>query len=409
MSKVIKTEKQKIALRAISDNNYTLLEGGSRSGKTFIVLYGILARATLKNNTNHLIVRHHLSHARMSICQQTMPKVVSAMGAEGAIEFNRSSSIYKLTNGSQIWVHGLDDKERAEKILGNEFDTIFMNEASQIGYDTAELLMTRLNPSKGIRGKLIIDYNPPSVHHWGYKIFHTRKFPDGRPVPEADYAVVKMNPADNLENLSEQYLEILNGLSGNKKKRFLDGEYTDDTGSLWKRNWIKYNKDTDQIIFKRIAVGVDPTGTKTGDEAGIIVAGVASNGEYYILDDYSLHGTPKEWAEEVSTAYHTWKADIVVAEKNFGGDMVEYTLKNVDKSMNVKLVTATRGKIIRAEPISALYEKGQVYHRKEFPELEDEYCMYDESVTVSPNRLDASVWALTELSDIRKEAFFGRA
>lgn len=401
-----KTAKQKEAIQKIKAHTNILLEGGSRSGKTFIALFAVLYRASKVPNSRHLIVRYRFAHARMSICQQTMPSLLEATGMKNGLSLSKSDWTYTLANGSRIWVDGLDDKERTEKILGNEFDTIFINEGSQISYDSYEILKTRLNPLKTIRGKMIIDYNPPSVHHWGYKIFHQRKFPDGRPVPENDYVVVKMNPEDNRDNLSEQYYEVLQGLSGNKRKRFLEGNYSDDTGSLWKRHWIQYDNRDRQFV--RIVVGVDPTGTKTGDEVGIIVAGKTEEEKFYILDDYSLHGTPKEWADEAVKAYDKWSADLIVAEKNYGGEMVEHTMRSVRSNLNIKLVTATRGKIVRAEPISALYEKGQVFHRQEFPDLEDEYCMYDETVAQSPNRLDASVWALSELSSARKGAFIGK-
>lgn len=404
--KIKKTQKQKEAIRLIKKNTTTLLEGGSRSGKTFIALYTMVVRAMkYEFPTQQLVARFRFAHAKMAICFQTMPKVLRAMQLEGAVHLNRSDWYYSFPNGSTIWVGGLDDKERAEKILGNEFDTIFLNEASQISYDVAEILRTRLNAQQGVEPRFLIDYNPPSVHHWGYKIFHLREYPDGRPVSENDFAWIKMNPHDNKEHLSDSYIEILEQLSAGKRKRFLEGDYTEDLGSLWKRSWIKYGSAE---TYERIVVAVDPTGSVQGDEAGIIVTG-RNAGKYYVLDDYSLHGTPQEWASEAVTAYRKWEADIMIAEKNYGGDMVESTIKNVDKSVNVKLVTATRGKIVRAEPISALYEQGLVYHRIPFLELEDEYCMYEQGSPQSPNRLDASVWGLLELSGVKIGAFIGRA
>jgi phage terminase large subunit-like protein len=119
--------------------------------------------------------------------------------------------------------------------------------------------------------------------------------------------------------------------------------------------------------------------------------------EYFVLNDYSCHGTPQEWANEVAAAYHRYEADMIVAEKNFGGDMVEATIKSVDGTLPVKLVNASRGKLVRAEPISVLYEKGLVYHVQRLPELEDELCMYDPLTSDSPNRMDALVWCISEM------------
>jgi phage terminase large subunit-like protein len=204
-----------------------------------------------------------------------------------------------------------------------------------------------------------------------------------------------MNPRDN-PYLSPDYISRLKMLSANKRLRFLEGKYQDDLGSLFKRGWFKYEKKLPDFI--RIVIGVDPSGSATGDEVGIIVAAIDKDRFLWILDDYSLQGSPKEWSDAVASAYDKWGADLVVAEKNFGGDMVESTIKNGHPHLNVKLIWSARGKIVRAEPISALYEQGKVYHRRPFFLLEDEYCSYIPGAPVSPNRMDAAVFALTELS-----------
>jgi len=146
-------------------------------------------------------------------------------------------------------------------------------------------------------------------------------------------------------------------------------------------------------------VGVDPTASAGGDEAGIVTAGtVWQNGrqEFYTLADDSRQGTPQEWASAAVAAYHRHKADCIVAEKNNGGDMVEAVIKQVDPSVNIKLVWASRGKMTRAEPIAAIAEQGRDHHVGYFPQLEEELCMWIPG-EASPNRLDAKVWALTEL------------
>lgn len=334
-----------------------------------------------------------------------MPGVLKALGITGRVKLNKSDWFYEFPNGSSIWIGGLDDKDRLEKILGNEYATIFLNEASQISYEAYEFVVTRLNPGKGIHGKIIIDYNPPSISHWGYLIFHKRQFPDGRPVPDDDFVKIRMNPADNTENISDLYLYNLSLLSEAKRRRFAEGEYSLESGKLWKRAWIKYYPHPDDLPdFVRVVVGVDPSGTVGGDEIGIIVAGSYFDDHGDIkqmtIDDYSLHGTPGQWADEVSSAYHRWMADCVVAEKNFGGDMVESTIKNADKAINVRLITSSRGKTIRAEPISSMYEpnRNEICHRIPFTELEDEMCTYDPELSSSPNHMDALVFAHAELS-----------
>lgn len=140
-------------------------------------------------------------------------------------------------NDSEIWLGGLDDKERTEKILGNEYATIFINEASQISYNSYSLLTTRLNPPKGVPPKMLIDYNPPSKRHWGYKMFHQLKDPlSDEPLKHPEhYAFIQMNPKDNLDNLSEGYLETLESLSERDRQRFLYGEYLDPIGAIYHR------------------------------------------------------------------------------------------------------------------------------------------------------------------------------
>lgn len=397
-----KTPKQKEAVRLVASCETTLLEGGSRSGKTFIVCYIYVLRALKYPGSRHLMARFRLSHAILAICHETMPDVLKILGLTNSVRLNRSLWFYEFPNGSTIWIGGLDDKIRLENILGREYATIFLNEASQISFDAYEILITRLNPPDGVKGKYIIDYNPPSITHWGYLIFHKREFPDGRPVPEHDFKKIRMNPSDNTANISETYLYNLSLLSEAKRRRFAEGEYSLESGKLWKRADIKYYPFPDDLPdFIRVVVGVDPSGSVGGDEIGIVVAGSyfddKGNLKQMTIDDYSLHGTPAQWAAEVSAAYHRWLADCVVAEKNFGGDMVESTIKNADKAINVKLITSSRGKVVRAEPVSSQYERGEALHRIPFTALEDEMCTYDPEISTSPNRMDALVFAHAEL------------
>jgi len=170
----------------------------------------------------------------------------------------------------------------------------------------------------------------------------------------------------------------------------------DNPGALWTRDKIDANRVSVFPDLERIIVGVDPTASSGGDEAGIVTVGVCER-DYYTLSDDSRHGTPHEWATAAVAAYHRHKADCLVAEKNNGGDMVEAVIRQVDPSVNVKLVWASRGKIVRAEPIAAIAEQGRDHHVGYLPQLEDELCMWVPG-EASPNRLDAKVWAMSELS-----------
>jgi phage terminase large subunit-like protein len=170
---------------------------------------------------------------------------------------------------------------------------------------------------------------------------------------------------------------------------------TDNPGALWKRENIEKSRVTHTPDLDIIIVGVDPSASSDGDEAGIITGGRKGD-DYYTLADDSVQGSPQTWATAAVTAYHKYKANLIVAEKNNGGEMVEAVIKQVDNNVPVKLVHASRGKATRAEPVAAISEQGRDHHVGTFPALEDELCLW---VTgdASPNRLDAKVWMITEL------------
>jgi hypothetical protein len=395
----VNAPKQNQAIELFIKNFTTLLEGGSRSGKTLIIIKAIFIRALKYAGTRHLICRFHFSDAKRALWYDSLPRVAKLMGIDGALQWNKQDLFIRFPNGSEVWIGGLDDKERTEKVLGLEYATIYLCEASQISFASYEIVRTRCCPPIGVPGKIFIDYNPPAMTHWGYSIFHLRKLPDGSPVSKNDFAWLKINPKDN-PNIPAEYIEKnLETLSLSKRKRFLLGEYGVEEGALWKRPWIKYDDKVKLEDLQRIVVGIDPSGSKGGSEVGIVAAGTDYK-NFWILDDYSMHGSPKEWGDEAYTLLEKWKGDCFAAEKNFGGDMVESTLTDMGrKIVKVKLVTASRGKIIRAEPISAMYERGQVFHRIPFVALEDEYCTFKgDPDDPSPNRMDAAVWALTELA-----------
>jgi phage terminase large subunit-like protein len=157
----------------------------------------------------------------------------------------------------------------------------------------------------------------------------------------------------------------------------------------------RLNKDADKHLTK-IVIAIDPavTANVNSDETGIIVAGVDHNNEFYILEDLSGRYTAEKWGTIAVKAFYDWEADRVIAEVNNGGDLVERLLRNIDPNIPYTQVRATRGKLIRAEPIAALYEQGRVHHIGYHPELEAQMCTYVGDTSTSPDRLDALVWAL---------------
>ncbi|OYV41150.1 MAG: hypothetical protein B7Z80_02740 [Rhodospirillales bacterium 20-64-7] len=217
---------------------------------------------------------------------------------------------------------------------------------------------------------------------------------------------------DNKSNLAPNTVKQLYERYGGTRlgRQELEGEILNDVpGALWNRDIIDAAREYEvPENLERVFVAVDPavSSTENSDEHGIIVVGLARDKDGYargyVLEDGTIKGQPQEWARRAVSLYRKWNADKIIAEKNQGGDMVESTIKAVDRSVPVKLVHASRGKIVRAEPISALYEQGRVHHVGRFDILEDQMCMFsvDNIRSISngsPDRVDALVWGLTEL------------
>jgi len=260
-------------------------------------------------------------------------------------------------------------------------------------------------------GDAIFIYTPPSLHsrsaskaddpQYAAKMFKkARELMNGGSTRWAAFHFTSMdNP-----HLSKEALEdIVTDMSSLSYRMEILAEDIDEApGALWTRAMIEDHRVMSAPEeLHRIVVAVDPSTTSTGDEAGIIVCGKLKD-EGYVLADYSLQGSPLTWARKAVKAYHDHKANLIVAEKNQGGEMVETTIHQVDPDVPVKLVHASKGKQARAEPISAKAEKGKIHHVGSFPLLEDELCLWQPG-DPSPSRLDACVWGMTEL--IGKQAF----
>ncbi len=213
---------------------------------------------------------------------------------------------------------------------------------------------------------------------------------------------------DNLMNLAPAYVEnIIKPYEGTELGRQeLNAEDLEDIeGALWKRGLIDTQRVYKAPDLDRIVVGVDPSATAGGDEAGVVTAGTAMcyckgpdkpERHAFVLSDDSVQASPEKWAAAGVTAYHKFKADKLIAEDNNGGEMVETTIRTIPHAPPVKRIHASRGKHTRAEPISLLSQQGKIHHVGAFPKLEDELCSWVIGMD-SPNRLDAYVWALTEL------------
>ena len=221
-------------------------------------------------------------------------------------------------------------------------------------------------------------------------------------------AVTRGSTMDNADNLAPSFVgDIVKKYGGTRLGRQeLNGEIIDDVpGALWTRAVLDLNRiPADKLpAMSRVVVAVDPSGTDgadEGDDVGIVVAGRGVDGRGYVIADNTCKLSPEGWARMTITAYHLHEADLVVAERNFGGAMVKAVIRAADANVPYREVTASRGKAVRAEPISALFEQGRVSMVEGLTELEDEMVLMTAAGYMgddSPNRTDAMVWALTEL------------
>ena len=215
-------------------------------------------------------------------------------------------------------------------------------------------------------------------------------------VKDATCHVTRGSTYDNKANLASQfYTDIINRYEGTRLGRQeLNAEILEDVeGALWKQDAIDNNRVTEARVFTRIVIGVDPKASAEADsETGIIVMGLGQDGRGYVIADYSIDGTPEQWAQRVAYAYEQHSADRVVVEVNQGGDMVSSVLRATGVRLPIQTVRASRGKYTRAEPIAALYEQGKVVHVGVHSALEDQLCTWTPGDS-SPDRLDALCWA----------------
>ena len=402
-----KTPAQRKALRLLTGpSRYVLLFGGSRSGKTFILVYAVLVRALRAAGSRHAILRLHGNSVRQSVLLDTLPKVAKLAFPGLKFKESRQDQFVRLPNHSEIWFGGVDGEERVDKILGKEFATIYFNECSEISFDAVNTVLTRLAQRTPLRNRAYFDCNPSGKSHWSYKLFVEKRDPvSGLALPfPQNYASMQLNPAENRANLPEGYLEeTLAGLSERQKQRFLEGRWLDDfSGALWTPEMIELDR-TDRLPeeFERIVVGVDPavSSGSEADETGIVTVGRDRNRHFYVLSDASMAGRPTEWARRVIAEYHRFRADRVAGEVNNGGELIETVLRSVDADVSFRAVRAMRGKIERAEPVAALYEQRRVHHLGRFPVLEEQMTTFRPESSDSPDRLDALVWAVTTLME----------
>lgn len=399
----VKTEKQIEACHQMVDHMHTMLYGGSRSAKTTIAVRQVILRAT-KKPSRHLIVRYRFNHAKVSLWHDTIPKVLRMCFPGMSYQENKADWFITVpcTGGgqSEIWIGGCDDKDRVEKILGTEFSSIFLNECSQITHDAVLMLRTRLAENAGLSLRMYYDCNPPSRTHWTYRVFMEGLMPD-KEQHDLDTACMQMNPRDNAENLPPEYLQELQRLPKRQRQRFWDGLFLIDVeGALWTDTMVNEAKLREHGEPVRTVVAVDPavTNNEGSDACGLVVCSLDADGVGIVHEDLTKKCSTLEWALRAVSAYFRWEANLIIYETNQGGDLIRDAIRNIDPKIKLEGVRASKGKLARAEPVSMLYENGQVAHDCTMIDLEDQMTTFiPTSSTESPNNLDALVWGLTHL------------
>ena len=300
--------------------------------------------------------------------------------------------MYESSKRRIVWPNGavavIYSGDEPDQLRGPQHDSAWVDELAKFRYPDETWSNLLLGLRIGANPQVVVTTTPRPIK----LIRELRTKPS---------TIDSQYPTDaNIANLSPTYIKmVIDPMRGTRLGRQeISGEMLEDTpGALWTLGNIEANRRPLYPQMVRVVVGVDPTATTTGDAAGIVAAGLGVDGHGYVLSDHSVQGSPNTWGSRAVTSYHLNRADRVVAEVNNGGEMVEQTLRVVDPSVAYKGVWASRGKRTRAEPVAALYERGLIHHVGSFSELESELTTWTPEDSASPNRMDALVWALTEL------------
>ena len=372
-----------------SDKSWTtwLYLAGRGAGKTRTAAEWLAYQASSNPRTRWAIAAPTYGDVR-DTCAEGESGIVRVLQEYGTLkDYNRSIGEIFLTNGSRI---KLFSGEEPDRFRGPQFHGGWFDELAAFKYPDAwdqyqfglrlgefpqTIVTTTPRPTKLIKDLITRD---------GVRVQRGSTFDNAKNLAASALAELKLRYENTRLGRQELYGEILDNVEG----------------ALWTREMIETARVDIAPPLVRVVVAIDPavTSAATSDETGIVAAGIGNNGDYYILDDKSLRASPDAWARQAVMLYHEYKADKIIAETNNGGDMVIMLLKQVDASVPTKKVTATRGKQLRAEPISSLYEQSRVHHVGYFAELEVQMCEWTPLSNESPDRLDALVWALTELN-----------
>jgi phage terminase large subunit-like protein len=324
-------------------------------------------------------------------CIEGTTGVLQALGEDELVKYRRNECLIILNNGSKIFGYSADQPER---IRGSNLWGAWCDELGSWRYEETwhEGLIPALR--KGENPRIVVTTTPrPTML---VRNLVGRK--------DGSVHVTRGSTWENAANLSRTAIEELRRRYDGTRigRQELEGELLDDIeGALWQRGDIdatRLGRDSKKD-FVRVVIAIDPavTSGEDADETGIVVCAEDNDGHGYVLADYSFQGTPNQTMQKVAWAYEHHEADCVVGEVNNGGDYIGNALRTVDPDIPYRAVRASRGKAVRAEPIAALYEQHRVHHLGSLAELEDQMCTWVPGIGSSPDRVDALVWAMTEL------------
>lgn len=317
-------------------------------------------------------------------CFEGVSGVLSVLPQDAIADYNKSRQELRLTNDALIRGFSADTPDR---LRGPQFHRAWADELAAWTYDdTWDQLMFGLRLGDDPRAIVTTTPRPTPLIR--------------RLVKDPATRVTRGNTFDNAANLAPTALAALRARYEGTRlgRQELYAELLEDVeGALWTRDMLRLTEPPE--YYSRVVIGVDPSGG--GDDIGIVIVGQRPDGTYQVIADETCNLSPAGWARRVSELYDLHRADRVVAERNFGGDMVKSNLLTANRNLPVTMVTASRGKAVRAEPIAALYEQGRVGHTRGLDRLEDQMLQFTLTGYVgegSPDRVDALVWAMSDLA-----------
>jgi len=388
------------------ETRFYIIIGGRGSGKSFGA-GTFTCLLSFEEGQRILYTRQTMSSAHLSIIPEFKEKI-ELMDADGKFAVNKTE-IANLDSGSDIIFKGIQSSSGSNTAQLKSLTGIscwLVDEAEEL---VQEDVFDKVNLSvrqKGVQNRVIIMLNPAKKKHWIYKrFFEPFNIPNRFNGVVGNVTYIHTTYLDNLDNLDPSFIEEMEQLKLTNLRKYNhlgmgDWVDNDEEQALWKDALIVATRSITAPPLRRIVVAIDPavTSKDTSDETGIVVAGLGVDNRLYVLEDLTGRYTPAQWSTAAVAAFNKWKADRIIGEVNNGGDLIEATLRTVDRNIPYRGVHATRDKFTRAEPVASLWETGQASIVGRLVELEYEMTTWEaKKGQKSPNRIDALVWAAAEL------------